>query len=124
MANKYKGESTITVDGKTKKMIYDMNALAELEDHFECNVEQLMDVLRNDMSIKNIRTFLWAGLIHDNEDLTEKEVGKWIGTEENPLKDVLEKMTSALKRGMGVSDDEIKNAQAALDKKNLEKVTK
>lgn len=111
MANQYKGEVTINVGGNEKVLLYDMNALAELEDRFECDLDQLIEVFENSISIKKIRTFLWAGLIHENEDLTEKEVGSWIGKADTPIKAVIEKMGDALKLAMGVYD-EVKNQQS------------
>jgi hypothetical protein len=66
----------VTLNGETKNLRYDLNAIAELEDKFG-SLDNIQEAL-NSGSLKSLRTFLWAGLIHENETLTEKELGSWL----------------------------------------------
>lgn len=75
MANKQKGLVEIELGGKTRTLNYDLNAIAELEDKTGVEVSDMAEMK---MSIKNVRAMLWAGLIHEDEDLTEKEVGAMV----------------------------------------------
>lgn len=61
---------------KERHLNYDLNALAILEDRFG-SIEMAFGVLET-MKINSIITLLWAGLIHEDEDLTEKQVGALI----------------------------------------------
>lgn len=65
---------------KERHLVYDLNAYAELEDRFG-SVEAAMGKLQEG-SLKTLRTVLWVGLMHEQEDLTEKEVGKLVGMAE------------------------------------------
>ncbi|BCJ86450.1 hypothetical protein [Effusibacillus dendaii] len=65
----------VTLD-KERSLLYDLNAFAELEDKFGSIDETLEKVGKG--SIKALRAVLWAGLLHEDESLTEKQVGKLI----------------------------------------------
>jgi flagellar motor switch protein FliG len=62
---------------KQRHLLYDMNAFCEIEDKLG-GIQQAFDILMNG-SPKGIRTLLWAGLIHEDEELTEKQVGAMFG---------------------------------------------
>lgn len=68
----------VELGGKERTIKYDLNALSILEEEVG-SIEKLDEYVygENGISIKAIRKVLWAGLIHENEDLTEKEVGSW-----------------------------------------------
>ena len=59
---------------KVYHLHYDLNAFAELEEIYG-NVETAMNKLCEG-KVKAIINVLWAGLLHENESLTQKEVGK------------------------------------------------
>ncbi|QPA31628.1 hypothetical protein [Thermaerobacillus caldiproteolyticus] len=61
---------------KERHLVFDLNAFCELEDKYGSQ-EEALNALGSG-SFKAIRTFLWAGLVHEDESLTEKEVGKMI----------------------------------------------
>lgn len=69
--------------GKERSIKYDLNAFAELEEHYG-SVDKAMEELEQG-SIKAVRVMLWAGLIHEELDdkgipmITPKLVGSWIG---------------------------------------------
>lgn len=90
MANKQRGESKIILNGEEKKLRYDLNALVELEDKMGVPISELGNIK---MSIKNIRSLIWCGLLHEDETITEVEIGKHI-TMEN-LTEVQESVMAA-----------------------------
>jgi hypothetical protein len=65
----------ITLD-KERTMLFDLNALCELEEAFG-TIEEAFKALEK-MSMKAIRKLLYAALVHEDESLTEKQVGQLI----------------------------------------------
>lgn len=74
MANRQRGYVDIKLD-KKRKLQYDLNALAEIEDKLGVNIYEMHTIK---VGMKNIRTILWAGLIHEDEELTEEQVGSFV----------------------------------------------
>ncbi|MBC9785107.1 hypothetical protein H1S01_11370 [Heliobacterium chlorum] len=74
MANKQRGVVDIELD-KSRKLRYTLNALAEIEDKLGVSVAELNGA---NLGMKAIRTFLWAGLIHEDSELSEREVGEMV----------------------------------------------
>lgn len=64
------------LDGVERTIKFDLNAMAELEDKYG-SVEAAFNALDNN-SIKALRFILWAGLVHEDENLTERKVGSLI----------------------------------------------
>ncbi|OGI00471.1 MAG: hypothetical protein A2Y25_12030 [Candidatus Melainabacteria bacterium GWF2_37_15] len=64
----------ITLGEKTYHLHYDLNAFAELEEIYG-SVEAAMNALCEG-SVKAIINVLRAGLLHENEALTQKDIGK------------------------------------------------
>lgn len=89
MANKQRGEVTVELD-RTRVLKYDLNALEAIEE--KLGVE-LKDMDKVKMGIKNIKAILWAGLIHEDEDLTERQVGAMVDV--TNLEEVQEKVSEA-----------------------------
>jgi hypothetical protein len=75
MANKHRAVVEIELD-KTRHLCFDLNALAELEDKLGVPLSKLSEV---ELGVKSIRSMLWAGLIHEDETLTERQVGGMVG---------------------------------------------
>jgi len=63
-------------DGVERTIKFTLNAMAELEDRYG-SVDEAFKQLDNN-SIKAVRCILWAGLIHEDPDLTEQQVGNLI----------------------------------------------
>ena len=74
MANKQKGIVSIELD-KKRTLRYTLNALAEIEDVLGVPLSQMSEL---EMGVKTVRTMLWAGLLHEDENLTEKAVGNMV----------------------------------------------
>lgn len=76
MANRHRGAVAVKLDGKTLQLRYSLNALAEIEDRLKLNsIAEILETLKT-LSMRSLRTLLWAGLIHANADLTEQDVGE------------------------------------------------
>lgn len=70
-------KKTITLlDGVERTIKFDLNAMAELEDKYG-SVDAAFEMLDKN-SIKALRFILWAGLVHEDENLTERQVGSLI----------------------------------------------
>jgi len=72
---KYKG-AKIVLDGKEYTLRFDLNAFAELEEIYG-SVEEALKKMEEG-SLKAIRSLIWVGLLHQNEHLTQKQVGSMI----------------------------------------------
>ncbi len=75
-------KTPININNETKYLYYDLNAFAELEEIYE-SADAAMAALSKG-SIKAIINVLRAGLLHENESLTVKEVGKMFDISQIP----------------------------------------
>lgn len=100
-------EVAITLD-KKRTLRYDLNAFAELEELGMGTSGEVMEVLQ-DGSMKAMRGLLWAGLIHEDPELTLQQVGFWV-TMDN-LEDVSQKVTEAITGSLPDADAEGKKAE-------------
>ena len=82
-------EVPIVLD-KPRKLKFDLNAFIELEDLYGSIEDALKEMQEGKNKIKAIRAVLWAGLIHEDENLTPKQVGAMIDLSK------LEEVTNAL----------------------------
>ena len=71
-ANVKRGEEKVVLGGVERVLRYDMNALVELEEKMGMPLSELGNV---SVTMRNVRSMLWAGLIHAEPELTEPEVG-------------------------------------------------
>ena len=91
-------------DGKERFVRFDLNAFAEMERIFG-SMEAANEALSKG-SMRDVRTVLWLGLIHDHAVLdemtgepvkytiTQYEIGKWL-TPQN-MKEVMDKLSAAI----------------------------
>lgn len=90
-------------DGVERKLRYTLNSFALIEEKYG-TIDKAMEALKSG-SIAAIRFVLWAGLIHEDESLTEHYVGSQIDLSD--LEDLAEKMNKAM---MGdLPQDEVVN---------------
>lgn len=81
----------ITLGGRERHLRYDVNALIDLGEELGINLltkegwEQLVGKADADgnfapaePSYKRVRAILWAGLRHEDESLTVRQVGAWL----------------------------------------------
>jgi hypothetical protein len=74
MANKERAIVEIELD-KPRNLRFTLNALAEIEDRLGVPLSKLGEV---ELGIKAAQIILWAGLIHEDESLTLKQVGDMV----------------------------------------------
>lgn len=88
---------TITLnDGVKREIKFTLNALAEIEDKYG-SVDAGFAKL-NEGSAKVARFILWAGLLHNEENLTEQQVGNLIDLD--CLGDIMDAMGKAIGEDM------------------------
>lgn len=73
---KSKNTTIKLTDGVERTIRFTLNAMAELEERYG-SVDAAFEQLDKG-SIKAVRCILWAGLIHEDPDLTEQQVGSLI----------------------------------------------
>lgn len=73
---------------KERHLLYDLNAFSEMDEKFGSVGEALKSLEAG--KISTLRAILWCGLLHEDENLTEKQVGAMIGLND------LERVTQAL----------------------------
>lgn len=94
-------KKTITLlDGVERTIRFDLNAMAELEERYG-SVDNAFAEL-DKQSIKALRCILWAGLMHEDENLTEQKVGSLIDMEY--LQETMQALTAAF--GADMPDEE------------------
>ena len=117
------GELSFELGGRKRRLQFDLNAFAELENRFG-SVNEAMKALQTG-GMKSIRFILWAALIHDEAVLDEAgepvsykitpfQVGGWITPQ------MLPELSQKLTEAMGVSLPDIKDVPGA--KEMLEKL--
>lgn len=91
-------------DGEERFVRFDLNAFAEMERIFG-SMEAANEALSKG-SMRDVRTVLWLGLIHDHAildemtgepikyNITQYEIGKWL-TPQN-MKEVMDKLSAAI----------------------------
>lgn len=67
----------ILMDGKERHLRFTLNALAELEDKYG-SVEAAFNKVEKENSVSALRYVLWAGLMWEDDTLTERQVGDLI----------------------------------------------
>lgn len=78
MANKL-GIADVELGGKTRKLMYDFNALCELERLTGVNMTDLQE---KEMNLSFIRAALKAGLMKQHKKISEAQVGTWMEVED------------------------------------------
>ena len=71
---------TVTLGGKDRHLRYTMQAMAEVEERLGL-VNIFQDIASIPLNARNLRTLLWAALIHESPELSEPEVAGWIDGE-------------------------------------------
>jgi hypothetical protein len=61
---------------KKRTLMFDLNSFAEIEEKYGSFDDAIAQLEKG--SVKALRTLLWAGLIHEDENLTEKQVGSML----------------------------------------------
>lgn len=96
----------LTLGGKERRLKYDLNAVAEIGDrlglrirlgHFE------EDLMGAPLPLKALRTLIWAGLVHEDQALTEEQIGGWV--DQDNIREVMERFFSVFGATSSVAQD-------------------
>lgn len=98
-------------DGVERTIKFTLNALAELEDRYG-SVDEAFKQLDNN-SIKAVRCILWVGLIHEDPELTEQQVGNLIDIQY--MQELMASLNDAFDSDMPVAEKLPDNAEPKLD---------
>lgn len=82
----------IELGGKTRKLRLDFNALALIEERTGKTISDMGDW--KSLSAKHMRSMIWAALVHEDESITEKQVGSWLSLQTFPA--VIQKFSEAM----------------------------
>jgi len=104
-------KSVILQLDKVRNLRYGMNALVTVEDLTGKSITKLD--LEN-ISMKDLRTILYAGLYHEDKDLTPEKVGDLIDEYGN-ITDIAGKLGEAFTLGFGGGE---KNGETGLEEKS------
>ena len=63
---------------KQRHLRFDFNALCALEDELGLSIAKLGNILAGSVGLKDLRAIVWAGLIHEDESLSVKDVGNFL----------------------------------------------
>ncbi len=72
---------TIELGGKERHLKYDLNSLAEIGDRLNITVKLntfAEDLMSTPLSPSALRVLLWAGLRHEDPELTIEQAGSWV----------------------------------------------
>lgn len=73
MANPVKGEVAFEADDKSYTLVFDFNAICELEDEFDTEIEKIGEVIGSRASA--IRRVIRVGLSRHHPDIDERQAG-------------------------------------------------
>ena len=95
MANKIKGEVALSHDGVTYTMIFDFNAMADLEDFLgdganAIELLQRQSVTGVPLSAREMRAIFYAGLLQRHPDMTPHLAGKILTSNAQRFSETLE----------------------------------
>lgn len=72
---------TIELGGKERHLKYDLNAIAEIGERLKITIRLQRfaeDLMSTPLPFSALRVILWAGLRHEEPDLTPEKVGAWV----------------------------------------------
>jgi len=68
----------VELGGTTKHLRYDFNALVALEDQLGIPISDIGNMMAGSVKLGDLRSLIWAGLIHEDKSLTPADVGEWL----------------------------------------------
>jgi len=93
---------------KPRNLIFDLNAFEELENIYGDLDTAFKSFQVEKKRIKNVKNFLFAGLVHEDESLTPTLVGSMIGY--NNLMEITNQIWEAITQALPESKEEASNA--------------
>ena len=91
---------------KPRNIVFDLNAFSELEEIYG-SMDAAFKAMQTG-SMKAARTLLWAGLLHEDDALTVKQVGAMVTmpTLESVMNAISEALLGAMPEGEGTAPEE------------------
>ncbi|WP_118138795.1 hypothetical protein, partial [Oceanicella sp. SM1341] len=81
MANRLLGETEITVDGRTLRLVMDFNALCAFEEATGRNAVTSIDAFQSgDLTMRELRAFMWAALQRHHPETSLQDAGDLLGS--------------------------------------------
>ncbi len=108
MVNKYRGETEVELAGAKFKLVYDTNAIAELDDMLGQSTISFMAEGDKKIGHKFVRAALYAGMLHDKKlekGMNLKKVGNLINPENMP--DLMQQIIKGLMIAWGQDPDKL-----------------
>lgn len=105
MSNLNTKGAVINLD-KERHILFDLNALCEIEDKYG-DIYKAISSLSSQPKMNDIRYMLYVGLCHEDDNLTDKKVGKLI-TLQN-VTDVIEAVGKAMDMSLPDKKEESEN---------------
>lgn len=93
---------------KERELLFDLNAFACLEEEYG-SLDEVFDALGKGR-IKALRAVIWAGLLHEDEKLTPRDVGKLLSLAS--LEDMMGLVNKAITQSIPNTGENEKNAAA------------
>jgi hypothetical protein len=76
MANSARGSVALQAGENEYKISFSVNALCELEEAFDVNVQQIGAIFEQDASVRDVRKLARCALSDHHPDLSEKDAGR------------------------------------------------
>ena len=89
MARRNDGVVAFDVDGKTWRLVCDMNALADFEVMFGVNALEVLDGDPKKLSATYMRGLFWAMLQEHHPDVSVREAGKLLAVAQDKMGEAL-----------------------------------
>lgn len=93
----------IELGGKTRHIRFTFNALVALEEELGIPISEIGEIMSGSVSLTNLRRLVWAGLIHEDKDLTQEQVGEFLGLVD--IGDLAEKLAKAFEAAFPSGED-------------------
>lgn len=97
-----RGDVTVELGGRTRRLVYDWNAIAALE---EAGRPMLDGTGWRISDARSLRLLLWAGLLRDDPSLTVEDVGRMIPMRGAQRAAIVAAYEEALRRSIAADDD-------------------
>jgi len=103
---------------RPRRLRYSMNALVNMEEALEKPIGRIISEFNAGMfGLKDIRAVIWAGLLHENPDLTQEQVGDMIDEAES-MNYVIRQVGEALRFAFSNKETGEKNEKGPTVAKN------
>ena len=82
----------LELGGKERRLRFDLNAVAEIGERLDITVrldELGKDLMSKPLPLSALRILLWAGLRHEDSELTPETVGSWV--DQDNIREVAER---------------------------------